>query len=197
MKLEQILNNIDPTKISNDYGFGDDLFDNLQLDGSYWGDYNMDEIESHLKDHYIVKWMCTDTIVGMCIHFIDDKPFAVSKQAGRKSDIIFRFLSKELYHEVRNLFIKNRNNNFVDHISLIDLENDIDDTYQIGFTSQLLREHEYAYYKDKLVKIDFNATMAHTKGQDYSMSNFVAVNIDGNLGHVSLNDLTFPLNLIK
>lgn len=67
--------------------------------------YNFDcwseDFGKRMRMYSVYSWVCTDTVVGMFVYFLDNQPVAVSTQTARKSDREVKFLSKEGY-----LFVK-------------------------------------------------------------------------------------------
>ena len=57
--------------------------------------------DTSLKKHWVHKWLCTDTMVGLAIYTLDGRVVAVSSQSARKADEVIEFLSLERANYVK------------------------------------------------------------------------------------------------
>ena len=53
----------------------------------------------------IVEWLCTDTMVGIHVFFLNGEPVCASTQSGRKNDTYYYFFSEEAWNKVHS-FLK-------------------------------------------------------------------------------------------
>jgi hypothetical protein len=60
-----------------------------------------DEFSARVTCYSVQDWMCTDSIVGTFIYYMDGAPVAVSIQTGRRNDKEVFFLSKEAAQKMR------------------------------------------------------------------------------------------------
>ena len=52
-----------------------------------------------------VEWLCTDTMVGLYVYFLDDVPICASWQNARKNDKNYFFFGQEQYNNLRSFLI--------------------------------------------------------------------------------------------
>ncbi len=97
MKISEAISKLDLTKgrpthdidsFSEALGF---------LDHVGWSE----EFSKRVVCHSVQDWLCTDTIVGTFIYYMDDQPVAVTFQTGRKNDKEVLFFSKEAAQKMR------------------------------------------------------------------------------------------------
>jgi len=119
MKMSEILQLVKP-------GDNHPCFHDMaeQFDGvfTYCKDYA--KWESRMSETYIIKWMCTDTLVGTSVIFMDGKPVAVAKQMARKSDKEFYWISAKTRNKV-HMFMLTLVDTPVREFELVDMEEDI------------------------------------------------------------------------
>ena len=118
MKLKIIINTIykHPDNVFKPY-YGDlaeKEFDMFEL-------FDQDWINPRLKAYGFNNWMCTDTIVGGTILYLDDEPVAQGWQTSRKNNIIYKWFSQKCYDKVR-LFLESKVIRDPKKIQLISLE---------------------------------------------------------------------------
>lgn len=148
IKLMDVVKNInfDDEKIQSDVDW-DDLASDLELDK-----YGLYFEQERLKAYFIEKWYCTDSYVGYRAYFFDRKFIALSYQVGRKYDEQFEFVSHEdaqiLKDYIKSLIGEEEE---VLIVSILDVEQEIDEFHKIKYNSQIL--HKSAYYNDKKVQI--------------------------------------------
>lgn len=138
MKLSEIIAKIDLTDISTSA----DYSDISQLFGiSEWSDKSDadNEWERRTREHYIETWLCTDTWVGVSIIFLDAIPIAVTQQPARKSDTIYKWISKEAHDKMRE-FVLSLVKTEVPKIDLMNLDEEWGDGYHIKYDTQIVFE---------------------------------------------------------
>lgn len=133
MKLIDAINNVDRS-ISNSFDASYEEFcQELNIHDFGWND----EFGKRVIGYYLIKWICTDTWVGSCVYYFDGKPVAVSSQSARKSSTNYLFVSEEAANRVRDFILSLQRQDALD-VSLIDPNEEIEDTYDVHFSGQLL-----------------------------------------------------------
>ena len=132
MKLIEIANKIDKSERNESYI---DLSEIAEMFGlSLWGYVEQDR----LKAYHLGPWYCTDSWVGSRLYFFDDEFVAYSFQEGRKCDEKFKWVSKEAVDKVKNFILTFISKEDDWCISYCDINEDIGDSYKIGFNTQVL-----------------------------------------------------------
>ena len=117
MKLIDIINKIDTSK--------KDSWVSLQNIAKQVGIYDYcDGQDSKLQSYFYRKWYCTDTYVGGRVYFLDDLPICVSFQTGRKSDEIFRWISKDAFNWTRTYLLTLVEEDILEYDLIEDLDED-------------------------------------------------------------------------
>lgn len=135
MKLIDIANKIDKTKLNEDFINVIDFSEEFNYD-FYSGSYIE---QDRLKCYWVENWICTDTLVGTKMYFLDNEPVAVSMRQARKCDEKFKWFSKDLALKVKNYLISlmKEEEKEID-FEICDLNEDIgEDSYKIYYSSQL------------------------------------------------------------
>lgn len=104
-----------------------------------------------VKEHYIQKWMCTDTWVGMKAYYMDDEPVAASYQSARKSSVDLQFLSKEAAMKVREFIISLQVEKEETNIPILDEVEEIGEFYHVRYNGELLVDK--GFYKGEEVTV--------------------------------------------
>lgn len=94
---------INPNQPDNRYSGGVDETP-IDVFGQVLGIYDVswsDEFSERMKKHWVVSWLCTDTVVGLAVYFLDGEPVATSSQRCRKCDEQIDFISKEAREKTR------------------------------------------------------------------------------------------------
>lgn len=77
------------------------------------------EFDNRMRAYPIRVWMCTDTMVGIYVYFLDGELVAVSCQSARRSAKIYRFVSEEAWLKVHNL-LRSLDRDSADEIHVLD-----------------------------------------------------------------------------
>jgi hypothetical protein len=104
-----------------------------------------------VKEHFIQKWICTDTWVGMKAYYFDGEPVAASYQSARKNDVRLEFLSKEAALKVRDFILTLQIEKEEPHIPVLDEVEEIGEFYHVRYNGALL---DYkGFYKGEEVEV--------------------------------------------
>jgi len=106
--------------------------------------------EGRIKQYYLKVWYCTDTRVGTTVILFDGVEAIYTTQYGRKSDIVYYAINKEVIDELTKYlksFIPENKNRLLN----LDLDQDFDEYYSLDFSSQILQN--YGYYNGQKVKV--------------------------------------------
>jgi hypothetical protein len=151
MKLRDLIARADPAEATTNYD--PDLFcaalgvEPLGYDETFI---------ARVTSVFVQKWLCTDTWVGLQVHYLDGEPVAVSWQNARKSDIELWFVSANAAERMRGFLLslttcKPR---------LIDPDGEVGETYSVEYANQLLVKA--GRYKGEWVEVLRNANKDYT-----------------------------------
>lgn len=156
-------------------------------------DDNQDLFGKRVREHYLIKWYCTDSWVGLRVYYMDDEPVAVSFQKGRKWPEEFEFVSKEAAIKLRDFMLSlDDNDEEEEQFSLIDPDEELPEQYHVSFVQQLLVEE--GIYNGQIVKL--NKRFEGCK--DISNWEFVEVTLpNGEVSKVPLDQVSIPLHMTE
>lgn len=123
------------------YNQGHPNWDNFAELFGTWFDYDYDKFTDKLKAYFFAKWICTDTVVGGRVYYLDGEAVAVSWQSCRKGDEEIEFLTSEAADSVRELMLDCRTEDECGdpEVPLVNTEEDLGNGYTVSYGSQLLR----------------------------------------------------------
>lgn len=148
MKISELIYNVDKSdKFKSEVSIYD-LAETLNIFDISWTE------QTRLVSYFVGNWYCTDTYVGYKVYFLDDKPVAFSTQPSRKSEEKFEWLSKEDYIKVKNYILTFKNNSDEDNISILNLNENIEEYYIIPYYCEIFDyQKPNAYYEYRKCKI--------------------------------------------
>ncbi len=112
------------------------------FNGDHYGfDLNVPDEENRMKTCHVKVWRCWDTPVGNKVYFLDGKPVALSDQPYRKSSEHFEWVSVEAFKAVRD-YLLNFKASDDDEIPLVDLDEEITDTYKLQSGREVSIQHK-------------------------------------------------------
>lgn len=201
MKLSELIEKIDVTKINPH------SCPNFETIAEVFGisNYSDDYIrwESHVKEHYVAPWYCTDTWVGLSVIFLDGVPVATCWREGRKCDKNIVWISTDTYIAMKD-FVLTFMVQKPETIHTVNLDEEFGETYKIDYNSQIIGDK--AFYNGDLVTIkkwnwyDINGNSHLNKGPDPTciktqMDQVVVDLPNGERKIVEMKELDFPYNL--
>lgn len=153
------------------------------------------EDQSRLTSYYLGNWHCTDQAVGYKVYFFDDEPVGVSTRFGRKMDEEFEWISMESYKKVKDYILS-----FVEVYEpsppMIDLEQELGDTYKIDYYEQMYEHHKSnAMYNGEKVKILKHKSSFKDEGGIYHPETLQIQCGNGSKIWVEASALDFPFNV--
>lgn len=117
-----------------------------------WGSDADEKLCKRMRGYWAVKWYCTDTWVGMVLYFLDGEPLAMAIQTARKNSVDVSFVSKEMAFKLRDLLYELcRESTPDDSLDIIDMDEEVGETYTVNYGSQLLVSD--GLYNDKPAKV--------------------------------------------
>jgi hypothetical protein len=117
-------------------------------------DYYSHIEQTRLKSYWLNKHICTDTIVGTLFYFLDDEFVGYSTKPYRKSSTHYYWLNKESYTKTKEYVISLLDEDVIEKINTIDLDEEFDEFYRLGYCNELLNIHyDNAYWNDEKVQI--------------------------------------------
>jgi hypothetical protein len=188
MKMRDAIRLVRTDDDNNAYASAEELIRALKIDG-WVRDYT--EFESRFKKYWLVVWNCTDSWVGTAVYMLDDKPFAVSNQSGRKSPEEFTFLSKEEFmraHAAMMELLTEPDEPQFDVATEEDLDAEIDMHYSVDFGSQLVSRTASLNGE--------SVTVVKEHGNWYTVEKVDVQKADGTIiEKVAVKDLRLPLRV--
>ena len=190
MKLSELIKLVDKSPANTTSGDIEDFARELIACPTYgWSN----EFSENVKGYWIQKWLCTDTWVGLTAWYWGDEPLAVSWQSARKNDETFQFVNKEIAERLR-IYIKTILETHDPEPTIVDLEEDLGETYTVSWASELLVDE--AFYEGQKVKI------VGSRRSDYSRPSEEWKLIDvefpnGDVFKASVENLHIPYHIIK
>jgi hypothetical protein len=143
--------------------------------------------QTRLTCYYASQWLCTDTMVGTRLYFLDDEPVCMSYQPYRKSQETFSWVSREAYDKTRSYL-----DSFVyDYTQpkFLQLDEEIGDVYSLSSTWSILP-------KDRNRAILLGLTKENVVITGRPSNQVVAIRkIDGTEMNVGIEEIVFPLNV--
>ena len=97
--LQQAIANLQRTEANSGYPDVDHFCQALDFCPMGWNE----TFSARCKSYWLERWMCTDTMVGTAVVYVDDTPVALFVQTGRKSTPYIRFIGEEGAEVMRKL----------------------------------------------------------------------------------------------
>lgn len=104
-----------------------------------------------VKEHYVEKWLCTDTWVGLKAYYFDGEPVAASMQTARKNDVKLEFVSEAAGVKIRDFMLSLMAEREEFKIPVLDEIEEIGDHYNVCYNGQLLVDK--GLYKGEEVEV--------------------------------------------
>lgn len=149
--------------------------------------YGYDEFSERVKGYYLSKWLCTDSWVGTIVYYMDDEPIAVSVQSARKSDREYAFINEGIAEKVR-AFILTLIGNTYPEISLLDMDEELGETYTVTYSSQLLTGLGF---------VDGNSCKVIKESNKITSKGITVEFGDGKVQDMDVKDFHIPYNIIN
>jgi hypothetical protein len=187
MKLSELLQRLNSKELP--YTGDDEFFEEI------FGTNNWVPLESNgFTYRPITEWNCTDTWVGDNAVYLDGELICITYQPYRKSSVEIQWVSKEVFDRV-SAFVRSLAEDEDDYKKYIDFESEVDASYKLDCTNQLLGHHSTAEYQGRTVRIDRGLSMQEGRN-DYIAKNVWIIG-DGDLQpmKVDIGELTFPVKL--
>jgi hypothetical protein len=138
MKLIDALKNVDQSENNKSWIEISEFAEALHIE--YWGSSTPEfyaDFENRIKAYWLMKWYCTDTVVGMRAVFFDGELIAMTWQTGRKSDQDVEFVSVEAAKKLREYILSSRPES---EFTLFNHDEDIGETYSVNYTSEVMSD---------------------------------------------------------
>jgi hypothetical protein len=143
----------------------------------------------------IKEWNCTDSWVGDNAIYHNGELICITHQPYRKSSVEFKWVSKEIYDRI-SAFVRSLDEcDEEDNNSYIDFDSEVDTTYRLKYTNQLLRHHSTAFYHGKKVTIDWDLSMQEKRNEIVAENVWVIGDGDSQPIKVGMIELVFEVKL--
>lgn len=150
MKLITALKNVDKTQHAQ-WIDADEVAQELGINRYDTPDNWYDRV----KGYFIARWMCTDTMVGVCAIYLDDNLVGFYNQVGRKCDKDYEWLDLNSVDKMKEVLLENNCENF----KFIDLSEEIAETHFVDFYSQLVDKQ--GFFNGNVAKVIGNGDKAN------------------------------------
>ena len=187
MKLSELLQRLDSEELP--YTGDDEFF------GETFGYGNCVNLESNgFTYRPITEWNCTDTWVGDNAIYLDGELICITHQSARKWPVEIKWVSKEVFVRV-SAFVRSLAEDEDDYKKYIDFESEVDASYKLEFTNQLLVNHSTAVYQGRTVRIDRDLSMREDRNDHVAKNVWIIEDGDLQPVKVDIGELTFPVKL--
>ena len=188
MKIAQMLENLIKDENTEDrlWSVPDNLLYEFNLQQHA---YLSLEGNDRLKCYWLANHYCTDSYVGFRVYFLDDKPVAMSHQAGRKCDETFEWVSMEAFKNTHSFLLTLLEEEELPTPSLLDLEEELGEGYPVDYVGQLLTKH--VKYDNCMVEVTKQERMIDGK------RNFDIIEVKHptkGLMEINISDILVPWN---
>jgi hypothetical protein len=153
--------------------------------------YNYADLEVNgFTERPIYKWLCTDAWVGISAIYWNKEFICITSQQGRKCSTEIQWASEEVFNRV-SAFVKTLYKEEVYIPDYLDLEQDFQITFKLGFTEQIM--NDWAYYEGKKCMIAKELTRNEVR-KDF-IAKVVWIETDDGPKLVDIRELDFPVLL--
>jgi hypothetical protein len=189
MKLSELLEKLDTEE--RPYFGQTEFFDACV--GGYYGWAPLEE--NGFTYRPIKEWNCTDTWVGDNAIYHNGELICITHQPYRKSSVEIKWVSKEVFDRVSTFVRFLVDCDEEENNSYIDFDSEIDTSYRLEFTNQLIDRNSTAFYHGKKVTIDWDLSMRENR-KEYVAKNVWIIG-DGDLQpmKVDIGGLVFNVKL--
>ena len=189
MKLSELLEKLDTEE--RPYSGQTDFVEECCCYGFGWAPL----AENGFTYRPIKEWNCTDSWVGDNAMYYNGELICITHQPYRKSSVEFKWVSKEVYDRVSAFVRSLVECDEEDNNSYIDFDSEVDTSYSLEYTNQLLHHHSTAFYHGKKVTIDWDLSMQENR-KEIAAKNVWIIE-DGNLQPIKVDimELVFEVQL--
>jgi len=191
MKLIELAQNVKKTSRNEKSIDIDAITTALNINFNHYDYY--DKIKEHITAYWVTPWLCTDTMVGLAVYFLDGTLIGVSFQRGRKYAEEFDFISMEMAKNTYDFFMSLRSpHEDFSIISQVDLDGEWDEHgFEAFYASSICVDTVWYKPSQEYVKV------CNRYRYDYNMpSNVIEVMFDnGERKVVELENILVPYGL--
>lgn len=193
MKLLDAIYNVDRSEKNTSYEPSDGVFKPFGIYDTYDElDYDRIMADKSFSSHYLIRWNCTDTWVGLRVFYIRNQPVAYSTQSARKNSEDFVFIDDVGVEMIKDFIAEYRK--FPEHsdLTFLDPKEEIDDTYSISSFSSLI--DDAGLYEGRPVTVDRAASvkLIREPGVCYYTYPYIVVIDGGEQKTILCKDLVIP-----
>lgn len=185
MKLIDALKNVDRSPQNKAWVDLDILTSAIHIEGFY----DMPrEFEERVQSYWLIKWLCTDTWVGLQAIYFDGELIGATWQASRKGDQTIKFTCADCARKLRDYIL-----GAAIEFPLIDPSEEIDNTYGVEYGSQLLVDT--GLYNNQPVRIVRESIVRNYNTPVEEWSKIVVRNAQNEEFKIDLVDFEIPLHV--
>lgn len=184
MKLIEIIKQVDKTEENAAWVNTMELGEEFYLDVPY-------AEQERLRAFWVSSWLCTDTVVGSKLYFLDDEAVAYSTQSSRKSDEVFYWLDLDAVKKVKDYLISLIVEEEIPvNVKLLDIQTEIGDSFKIDFNNNILSRNRVSYLGEKVTLVE------RIKNKPWGIDTALKIQLpDGAIEEVDVKDLDFGYHL--
>lgn len=145
MKLREMIRKIDKSSDNeDDQSYIDEEILRAVGAGTTW--IKQDPENMRLRSYWLCQWLCTDTLVGIRVLFLDGVSVGIIQQFARKDDAVVYFIDKEARDRVRS-YVQSLIDAIDDEPAFVDLDVDFGTHYNLNYREQLTSDRIYSLGK--------------------------------------------------
>jgi hypothetical protein len=187
MKLRELLQKLDSEE--SPYDGQSEFFDECFFgDGCHW----ICLTKYGFTFRPIKDWNCTDTWVGDNAIYHNGELICITHKPYRKSSVEIQWVSKEVFDRV-SAFVRSLEEE--DYKEYIDFDSEVDTSYSLGYTNQLLRHNSTAFYRGEKVTIDWDLSMQEDRNDCVAKNVWIIEDGDLRPMRVDIKELVFKVKL--
>jgi len=189
MKLSELLEKLDSEECPY---YGQTEFFDACIDGHGYG---WAPLEVHGFTYRPIKnWNCTDSWVGDNAIYFNGELICITHQPYRKSSVEIDWVSKEVFDRV-SAFVRSLEEPEEDYKKYIDFDSEVDTSYSLEYTNQLLRHNSTALYRGEKVTIDWDLSMQEDRNELVAKNVWIIEDGDLQPMKVDIKELIFTVKL--
>jgi len=150
------------------------------------------DYETRVQSYWLIKWMCTDTWVGLRAIYFDNQLAGMIWQDARKNDPEVKFISHDRAHLLRKYLMSAVPE---PEFAIIPETEEISDTYHVTYGSELLVDQ--GIYNEQPVTVNKSSIVHGYDGDPDSWSKIKVRSTNSEEVEIDLEDFHIPLHLQK
>lgn len=188
MKFKELVENVNKEHGEND--IPEEVFYDLGF-----GEYSW-IVDCKVIGYRVMKWLCTDTWVGLTLYFLNDEFVFYTSQSARKSDNNIVWKDKESKQKVKAYILENigEEEDDSEYLSEYEYNEEMGDGFHVNYGSQLLTKD--VFYVDNNYKFEVKVIKIFERYEDIKLWGSIGIQFeDGLTKVVPLSDILIPYDV--